>query len=167
MDRCRFVIVVVLGVVLSPLPPGAPARAAAAPGFSAAVHGRIAWAGGDGLAGASLDLRCQGDPPIARTVHTDRAGAFRLDHLPAGRCRAVARAESFEPSEEMTFDLVAGEQRRLDLVLLPEPPRQTRETRELGYAGGSATGCRCRPGVWRRLSSWAAGWMAIAGRAGA
>jgi hypothetical protein len=101
------------------------------------VHGRSAWGGGDGLAGASLDLRCQGDPPIARTVHTDRAGAFRLDHLPAGPCRAVARAESFEPSEEMMFDLVAGERRRLDLVLVPEPPRPTRSW---SYSGGLGDG---------------------------
>ena len=137
MVRVRRIDVVLLGVVLSPLPPGAVARAAAATGFSASLRGRIAWAGGDGLAGASLDLRCQGDPPIARTVHTDREGAFRLDQLPAGPCRAIARAETFKPSEAVTFHLASGEQRRLDLVLDPEPPRQTRS---LGYSEGLGDG---------------------------
>ena len=58
--------------------------------------------------------------------------------MPGGRW-----AENFKPSEELAFDLADGDQHRLDLALLPEPPRQTRETRQtrdLGYSEGLGDG---------------------------
>ena len=114
------------GTVVSTLALAVGALAAAATDFRASVRGRITWQGGDGLAGAVVELRCQGVPPIARSAHTDTHGEFSLDQLPGGACRALARAESFEPSEPMVFNLVAGEQRRLDVVLVPEPPSRSR-----------------------------------------
>ena len=157
-----------LGVVLSlRLPPGALARAAAATGFSASVRGRIAWAGwgraGGRESGTALPGRTRRSPA---PCHTDTRGRVSASiSCPPGRAGRSPGPRSFKPSEEMAFDLAAGEQRRLDVVLVPEPPRGHDALRGATRRGW-ATACRCPA---RRLEAGdpagrRAGWRSRTGR---
>ena len=77
------------------------------------ISGRVVDASGGALTGATVAVTC-GDQRTAAV--TDSSGRYRVDRLPAARCRVTASLDGFTPREEAA-DLTAQNAREVDFRL--------------------------------------------------
>jgi hypothetical protein len=110
-------------------------RTAAAQAPPGALAGKIVVAGAGVPDDARVVAECRGEPPVVRTVDVAPDGSFLVDELPSGPCLVHAEAPEHDPAPAVAITAVAGEERRIDVELVPR-------RRATAGGGGRSSGVR-------------------------
>src|SRR5262245_23198939 len=95
-------------------------RTAAAQAPPGELAGKIVVAGAGVPEDARVVAECRGDPPVVRTADVAPDGSFLVDELPSGPCLVHAEAAEHDPAPAVAITAVAGEERRIEVELVPQ-----------------------------------------------